>query len=228
MHGGGPRVSPGKPLPEAYTREDLRLLEAGLPNLMHHLGIARKFGVPSVVAVNRFPEDTPRELDMVCRAARGAGGAAVVADHWARGGEGAIDLADAVGDAWRAEKSPRFLYPLDLPLREKIETIAREIYGAGSVLYGEGAERDLERCERLGYGKLPVCMAKTHLSLSHDPSLKGAPQGFTLPVREIRVSAGAGFVYPLCGAMQTMPGLPARPVFMGIDLDPEGDVRGLS
>ncbi len=228
MHGGGPRVSPGKPLPEPYMREALDLLEAGLCNLMRHIEIARSFGVPVVVAVNRFPQDSTRELDRLRRAAAGSGAVAVVAEHWARGGEGALDLADAVREAAAGPKAFRFLYPLEMPLREKIETIARQIYGAGGLSYSDVAERDLERCERLGLGRLPVCMAKTHLSLSHDPDLKGAPTGFTLPVREVRVSAGAGFVYPLCGDMQTMPGLPVRPAFMGIDLDAAGEIEGLS
>jgi methylenetetrahydrofolate dehydrogenase (NADP+)/methenyltetrahydrofolate cyclohydrolase/formyltetrahydrofolate synthetase len=228
MHGGGPRVLPGKPLPEPYAREDLGLLEAGLPNLMRHLEIARKFGVPVVVAVNPFPGDTRRELERLRRAAHEAGAVAAVADHWARGGEGALELADAVIDAATKPKAFRFLYPLDVPLRQKIETLACEIYGADGVEYSEAAQRDIERCERLGYGRLPVCMAKTHLSLSHDPSLKGAPTGFTLPIREVRISAGAGFVYPLCGEMQTMPGLPAHPVFMDIDIDAQGEPRGIS
>ena len=228
MHGGGPRVSPGKPLPEPYAREDLGLLEAGLPNLIRHLEIVRRFGVPVVVAVNQFPEDTRRELERLRRAVHEAGAVAAVADPWARGGEGALELADAVMDAATKPKTFRFLYPLDAPLRQKIETIAREVYGADGVDYSEAAQRDIERCEKLGYGRLPVCMAKTHLSLSHDPALKGAPTGFTLPVREVRVSAGAGFVYPLCGEMQTMPGLPVHPVFMDIDIDAQGEVRGIS
>jgi formyltetrahydrofolate synthetase len=157
-----------------------------------------------------------------------AGAVVAVADPWARGGEGALELADAVMDAATKPKTFRFLYPLDAPLRQKIETIAREIYGADGVDYSEAAQRDIERCERLGYGRLPVCMAKTHLSLSHDPSLKGVPTGFTLPIREVRVSAGAGFVYPLCGEMQTMPGLPVHPVFMDIDVDAQGEPRGIS
>ena len=228
MHGGGPRVSPGKPLPEPYTREDLGLLEAGLGNLVRHIEIVRTFGVPVVVAVNRFPQDSARELDRVKREASRSGSVAVVADHWAKGGLGALDLADAVTEAAAEPNAFRFLYPLDMPLREKIETIAREVYGAGGVSYSDVAERDLERCERLGFGQLPVCMAKTHLSLSHDPDQKGVPTGFTLPIREVRVSAGAGFVYPLCGDMQTMPGLPVRPAFMGIDLDAGGDLEGIS
>jgi formyltetrahydrofolate synthetase len=228
MHGGGPRVSPGKPLPEPYLREDLGLLEAGLCNLVRHIEIARSFGVPVVVAVNRFPQDSARELERLRRAAAGAGSAAVVAEHWARGGEGALDLADAVTEAAATRGAFRFLYPLEMPLREKVETIAREIYGARGVSYSDVALRDIERCERLGFAQLPVCMAKTHLSLSHDPELKGVPTGFTLPVREVRVSAGAGFVYPLCGDMQAMPGLPVRPVFMDIDLDAAGEIAGIS
>jgi methylenetetrahydrofolate dehydrogenase (NADP+)/methenyltetrahydrofolate cyclohydrolase/formyltetrahydrofolate synthetase len=228
MHGGGPRVSPGKPLPEPYAREDLGLLEAGLPNLIRHLEIVRKFGVPVVVAVNQFPQDTRRELERLRRGVHEAGAVVAVADPWARGGEGALELADAVIDAATKPKAFRFLYPLDISLRQKIETIACEIYGADGVEYSEAAQRDIERCERLGHGQLPVCMAKTHLSLSHDPSLKGVPTGFTLPIREVRVSAGAGFVYPLCGEMQTMPGLPAHPVFMDIDIDAEGEPRGIS
>jgi len=221
-------VSPGKPLPEPYTREELGLLEAGLPNLLRHIAIARAFGVPVVVAVNRFPEDTARELDRVRRAAAEAGSVAVVADHWARGGEGAVELGEAVMEAASRPKAFRFLYPLEAPLRSKIETIARDVYGADGVSYSEDAERDLARWERLGFAGLPVCMAKTHLSLSHDPERKGVPTGFTLPVREVRLSAGAGFVYPLCGEMQTMPGLPARPVFMDIDVDDRGEIHGLS
>jgi len=228
MHGGGPRVTPGKPLPEPYTHENLGLLEAGLPNLLRHMEIVGTFGVPFVVAVNRFPEDSPRELEVLRRAAEMGGATAVVADHWARGGEGALDLADAVLEVASRPKSFRFLYPLEAPLRAKIEIIAREIYGASGVAFAAGALHDIERCERLGFGSLPVCMAKTHLSLSHDPDAKGAPSGFTLPVREVRVSAGAGFVYPLCGDMQTMPGLPVRPVFMDIDVDDEGEVVGIS
>ena len=228
MHGGGPRVSPGKPLPEPYVREDLGLLEAGLANLVRNVEIANTFGVPVVVAVNRFPQDTSRELERLRHAAAQVGSAAVVANHWAEGGAGALELADAVLEAARSPKSFRFLYPLDAPLRGKIETLARTIYGARDVEYTAAAEEDLKRCDQLGFGRFPVCMAKTHLSLSHDPEAKGVPRGFTLPIREVRVSAGAGFVYPLCGDMQTMPGLPARPSFMDIDLDSDGNVIGIS
>ena len=228
MHGGGPRVTAGKPLAPEYRREDLALVEAGCANLIRHIEIARLFGVPVVVAVNQFPTDTPAELELVRRTAEAAGAhAAVVADHWANGGEGALDLADAVKDACEAPAAFEFLYSLEDPIETKIETIAREVYGAEAVSLSGEALAQIDRYERLGFGRLPVCMAKTHLSLSHDPEAKGAPRGFTLPVREVRASIGAGFIYPLCGQMQTMPGLPAAPAFMGIDLDEEGNVIGL-
>jgi len=228
MHGGGPAVRPGSALPDAYVREDVELVERGAANLVRHVEIARKFGVPVVVAVNRFPTDTERELSSVRHAAESSGAACALADHWARGGEGALELADAVAAACEETATPRFLYPLDLPLRRKIEIIAREVYGADGVSYTDEAEASIDRYEALGYGNLPVCMAKTHLSLSHDPTRKGVPAGYTLPIREVRASVGAGFVYPLCGDMQTMPGLPARPAFMGIDIDEKGEVVGLS
>ncbi|MDD5220239.1 MAG: formate--tetrahydrofolate ligase [Candidatus Bipolaricaulis sp.] len=228
MHGGGPSVTPGRSLPEVYVREDIDLVERGTANLTRHVEIARAFGVPVVVAVNRFPTDTDAELRVVRQAGEAAGAACAVADHWARGGDGATDLADAVAAACATASSPRFLYALEAPLRDKIGVIAREIYGAEGVSYTAEAEASIDRYEALGYGNLPVCMAKTHLSLSHDPTWKGVPSGYTLPIREVRASIGAGFVYPLCGEMQTMPGLPARPVFMGIDIDDEGNVVGLS
>jgi methylenetetrahydrofolate dehydrogenase (NADP+)/methenyltetrahydrofolate cyclohydrolase/formyltetrahydrofolate synthetase/formate--tetrahydrofolate ligase len=229
MHGGGPKVTAGKPLPAPYTREDFGLLEKGCANLERHIAIVKRFGVPVVVALNRFAEDSDRELKLVLCAAEKAGAfAAVAADHYARGGDGATELARAVVAACDEAADFRFLYPLERPITEKIETIAREIYGAAGVTYSDRALSQIERAERLGFGNLPVCVAKTHLSLSHDPALKGAPLGFSLPVREVRVSAGAGFVYPLCGEVQTMPGLPSLPAFLRIDLDENGDVVGLS
>jgi methylenetetrahydrofolate dehydrogenase (NADP+)/methenyltetrahydrofolate cyclohydrolase/formyltetrahydrofolate synthetase/formate--tetrahydrofolate ligase len=227
MHGGGPRVSAGAPLPDEYGREDVELVERGCGNLVRHIEIAQKFGIPVVVAVNRFPHDGAAELAAVTRAAETAGAVAVVADHWAKGGDGARELAEAVIEACEQPKEFRFLYPLELPIRDKIEIIAREVYGAADVTLSDEASDHIARYERLGYGGLPICMAKTHLSLSHDPQLKGAPTGFTLPVREVRASIGAGFIYPLCGRMQTMPGLPAVPVFMNIDLDESGEIVGL-
>jgi formyltetrahydrofolate synthetase len=228
MHGGGPQVTPGAPLPEEYVTENLGLLEAGGGNLVRHIEIARKFGVPVVVAVNRFPTDTDAEVELVERIAAEAGAEAVaMSDHWARGGEGAIELAEAVIAACDKPSNFRFLYPLDLPIKDKIEIIAREVYGADGVEYTPLAERQIEQYERNGFGNLPICMAKTHLSLSHDPTLKGVPTGFTIPVREVRASVGAGFVYPLLGEMSTMPGLPTTPAFMNIDIDEHGNVVGL-
>lgn len=228
MHGGGPKVTPGQPLDPAYTNENLALLEAGGANLAKHIEIARKFGVPVVVAVNRFPTDTDAEVALVKKIADEAGAeAAVMSDHWARGGAGAIELAEAVVDACQKPSNFRFLYPLDLPIKDKIEIIAREIYGADGVEYQPLAEQQIERYERAGFGNLPICMAKTHLSLSHDPALKGVPTGFTIPVREVRASVGAGFVYPLLGELSTMPGLPTTPAFMHIDIDENGNVVGL-
>ena len=230
MHGGGPKVVAGKPLDPAYTDENLELLKAGLPNMVHHIKTARKFGVPVVVAVNSFATDTEAELALVRKAAIEEGGAedAVVCRHWAQGGEGAIDLAKAVIAAGEKPRNFHFLYPLEKSIKEKIETIAREVYGADGVDYSPEAEERIASYTRLGFDKLPICMAKTHLSLSHDPALKGVPTGFRIPVRDIRASVGAGFLYPLLGKMATMPGLPTRPAFYDIDIDFEtGRIVGM-
>lgn len=228
MHGGGPKVTPGAPLDEAYTTENLGLLEAGGANLAHHIKIARKFGVPVVVAVNRFKYDTDAEVALVERIAKEAGAeAAVMSDHWAQGGKGAVELAEAVVEACKKPSDFKFLYDLNLPIKQKIEIIAKEVYGADGVTFEPLAEKQIAQYEDAGFGDLPICMAKTHLSLSHDPNLKGVPKGFTVPVREVRASAGAGFVYPLLGKMSTMPGLPTYPAFMDVDIDDEGRVVGL-
>jgi len=230
MHGGGPKVVAGRPLSPEYTNENLELLEKGLGNLTAHIKNALKFGVPAVVAVNRFTTDTDAEIDMVRRAAMAAGAEdAVACDVWAEGGAGAVGLAEAVIKAARKPSDFRFLYPLEWPIKKKIETIATEIYGADGVDYSPEAEAKIELYTRLGFAGLPICMAKTHLSLSHLPELKGVPKGFRIPVRDIRASIGAGFLYPLCGEMRTMPGLPTRPAFYEVDLDPKtGRVVGLS
>lgn len=231
MHGGGPKVVAGKPLDAAYTNENLDLLRAGMGNLLHHIGIARKYGIPVVVAVNQFATDSPAELELVRQAAVEQGGAvdAVVASHWEFGGEGAVNLAKAVVKAANQPRDFRFLYSLDLSIKEKIETIAREVYGADGVDFSPEAEDQIADYTRLGYTNLPICMAKTHLSLSDDPNLKGVPTGFRLPVREVRASIGAGFLYPLVGKMSTMPGLPTRPAFFDIDLDLDTErIIGLS
>jgi formyltetrahydrofolate synthetase len=229
MHGGGPKVVAGKPLAPEYTDENLALLEKGLPNMVAHVKNALRFGVPVVVAVNRFAADTDAEIEMVRKAAIAAGAEdAVMSDHWAEGGAGAVALAKAVMAACARPKSFRFLYPLEWDIKKKIETIATEIYGADGVDYTPEAEAKIELYTRLGFDKLPICMAKTHLSLSHNPELKGVPKGFRIPVRDIRASVGAGFLYPLCGDMRTMPGLPTRPVYYDVDLDLKtGKVTGL-
>ncbi|MFO3796135.1 MAG: formate--tetrahydrofolate ligase [Anaerolineales bacterium] len=229
MHGGGPRVVAGKPLDPAYTEENLDLLRKGLPNLERHIKNALKFGVNVVVAINTFATDTPAELELIRKAAIEAGAVdAVVCTHWMDGGAGAKALAAAVVKASQLPSNFRFLYPLDLPIKEKIEIICREIYGADGVDFLPEAEKKIEAYTRLGFDKLPICMAKTHLSFTHDPAIKGAPSGFRIPIRDIRASVGAGFLYPLVGEMRTMPGLPTRPVFYDVDIDlTTGRVVGL-
>jgi formyltetrahydrofolate synthetase len=229
MHGGGPKVVAGKPLAPEYTDENLALLEKGLPNMAAHIANARGFGVPVVVAVNRFATDTDAEIETVRKAAVAAGAEdAVMCDHWAEGGAGAVALAKAVMAACQKPAAFKFLYPLEWDIKKKIETIATQIYGADGVEYSPEAEAKIALYTRLGFDRLPICMAKTHLSLSHDPALKGVPKGFKIPVRDIRASVGAGFLYPLCGDMKTMPGLPTRPVYYDVDLDLEtGKVKGL-
>ena len=229
MHGGGPKVVAGKPLDHAYTQENLDLLRAGLGNLQHHIKNALRFGVSVVVAVNSFKDDTPAEVELVRQAAIEAGAEdAVVARHWMEGGEGAIMLAEAVVKAAEKPTNFKFLYPLEWTIKQKIEIICKEIYGADGVDYLPEAEAKIELYTKLGFDKLPMNMAKTHLSLSHDPALKGVPKGFRVPIRDIRASVGAGFLYPLLGEMRTMPGLPTRPVFYDVDLDLKtGRVLGL-
>ncbi len=228
MHGGGPKVIPGKPLPDEYVRQRLDLLEAGVCNLQRNVEIAKMFGIPVVVAVNQFPDDTDAELELVRKAAQDAGAeAAVTTNHWAKGGKGAVELAEAVVAACEKPSNFRPLYPDDMPIKEKIETVAKKVYLADSVSYDPLAERQIASYEKAGLTNLPMCMAKTHLSLSHDPTLKGVPRGFTVPVREVRASAGAGFLYPLLGQMRTMPGLPSKPAFLEVDLDEDGNVVGM-
>ncbi len=230
MHGGGPTVKAGAPLAPEYTEENLELLEAGLTNLQAHIENAKSFGIPVVVAVNSFKDDTPAEVELVRKGAIAAGAEdAVVSRHWMEGGLGAKALGEAVVAACEQPSDFKFLYPLKgTSIKDKIETICREIYGADGVEYSEEAEKKIELYTRLGFDELPMCMAKTHLSISHDPLLKGRPTGFTVPIRDIRASVGAGFLYPLVGQMSTMPGLPTRPVYYDVDLDLEtGRVTGL-
>ncbi len=229
MHGGGPKVIAGAPLDPAYTEENLELLEAGCSNLTKHVQNATRFGVPVVVCINRFKDDTDAEVELVKRKAMEAGAAdAAMSNHWAEGGAGSVELGKAVMAACEKPSDFKFLYPLEQTIKEKIETIAKVMYGADGVEYSEEAEEKIALYTRVGFDKLPMCMAKTHLSLSHDPNLKGAPTGFTVPVRDIRASVGAGFLYPLLGTMSTMPGLPTRPAYFEVDLDLEtGKIIGL-
>jgi len=230
MHGGGPKVTAGAPLAPEYTEENLELLEAGLANLRAHIENAKKYGIPVVVAVNSFKDDTLAEVELVRKAAIEAGAEdAVVSRHWMEGGSGAVDLAKAVVAACEKPGDFKFLYPLKgTSIKDKIEIICKEIYGADGVSYEPLAEKKVELYTKLGFDELPMCMAKTHLSLSHDANLKGRPKGFTVPIRDLRASVGAGFIYPLLGEMSTMPGLPTRPVYYDVDLDLEtGQVVGL-
>ncbi|PRP88414.1 formate-dihydrofolate ligase [Planoprotostelium fungivorum] len=229
MHGGGPNVVAGAPLHPAYKEEELNLLGAGLSNLLHHIGNLKRTGVPVVVAINQFSTDSPAELELVkVKTVEGGADAAVVSNHWAEGGAGAVELAQAVVDACEKPTDFKFLYTLDLSIKEKIEKIAKEIYGADGVTYEAEAEKKIELYTRQGFAGLPICMAKTHLSLSSDATKKGVPKGFTIPIRDVRASVGAGFLYPLVGTMSTMPGLPTRPCFYDIDIDLKtGKIMGL-
>lgn len=233
MHGGGPKVEAGKPLPFVYKEEALDLVKAGCCNLLHHIKNIGKFGVRAVVAINRFSSDTEAELNLVRDLCIEAGAfAAVVANHWAEGGRGAADLGRAAMAACSAAKSEpstfKFLYPLGEPLKVKIEIICREMYGADGVEYSELALKRLEDYTRSGFHNLPICMAKTQYSLSTDPAAKGVPTGFKVTIRDVRAAVGAGYIYPIAGDIMTVPGLPTRPGFYDVDLDcATGRVIGL-
>ncbi|HEV8401600.1 MAG TPA: formate--tetrahydrofolate ligase [Candidatus Limnocylindrales bacterium] len=229
MHGGVGKIVAGKPLDPALLEENVEATRAGAQNLAKQIENVMMFGVPAVVAINSFPTDTAAEVEAIREVALAAGArAAVVATHFVDGGAGAAALAEAV---WAAanDGSARFelLYPDEMPLADKIETISRRVYGADGVEFLPSARKSLKQFEELGYGNLPVCMAKTQYSLSHDASLKNRPTGFTVPVREVRLSAGAGFITALCGEMRTMPGLPSRPGGEKIDIDADGNIVGL-
>jgi formate--tetrahydrofolate ligase len=229
MHGGVGRIVAGKPLDPALQEENVEAVTRGAQNLAKQIENVRLFNVPVVVAINAFPTDTPAEVEAVRQVSLASGArAAVLATHWAEGGAGATDLAVAVWEA-AEEGAPNFqlLYPDDAPLKDKIEAIATKIYGADGVDYLPAATKQLKQYEALGFGGLPICMAKTQYSLSSDASLKGRPSGFRIPIREVRLSAGAGFVTPLAGEMRTMPGLPSRPGGENIDIDANGEIVGL-
>jgi formate--tetrahydrofolate ligase len=229
MHGGGPAVKPGVPLDAAYTREDLGLLEKGCANLAAHIETVRRSGVRPVVCLNSFHTDTPAEIALVRRLAEQHGALAALSQHWLKGGEGALELAEAVEAACAEPHAFRFLYDLDLPFSQRIETIAREVYGAAAVSFSETALAKLGQCDADPDTRgLGICMVKTHLSLSHDPDLKGRPRGWALPVRDVLVYRGAGFVVPVAGDIKLMPGTGSDPAFRRIDIDVEtGRVKGL-
>ncbi len=229
MHGGGYDFPPGKTPPkEVMFGENVEAVRKGCANLARHIENMKKFGIPVVVCINRFTPDTDAEVETVREEAIKAGAEeAIPVTAWADGGDGAVDLAKAVVEACEKPNNFKLLYPDDASIKEKIETIAKEIYGAADVEYSEMAEEKIKLYTEWGLDKLPICVAKTHLSLSHDPALKNAPSGFTLPVRDIRPSAGAGFLYPLCGEMRTMPGMPSKPASINVDIDENGKTYGL-
>jgi formate--tetrahydrofolate ligase len=227
-HSGRHRVIAGKPLPEAMLAENPDEVHAGGANLRKQIENIRLHGVSPVVAINAFPGDHPSEHAAIAEIAAAVGARSAVCTHFADGGRGAVELAQAVAEAAEEPSHFQFLCPDEAPLREKIETVARKVYGADGVDYDLVAARQLDSYERNGFGNLPVCIAKTHLSISSDASLKGAPTGWRLPVREVRASVGAGFIYPICGDMRTMPGLGANPAAHRIDLDANGEIVNLS
>jgi len=233
MHGGGPRVAPGQPLDASYTAENLSLVEAGLPNLLAHIETIRQSGIPPVVCINHFHTDTKEEIRLIRKAAESAGAVVAVSSHWLAGGDGARELADAVAQVCDGDEDPefRFLYEENASLSERIDRIARRVYGAEAVSYTPQAEDKLKGIEEDATGtlsKLGTCMVKTHLSLSHDPTVKGRPTGWTLPIRDILRYDGAGFVVPVAGAIKLMPGTCSDPAFRNIDINVQtGKVKGL-
>jgi len=229
MHGGGPAVKPGLPLAQEYVKENVGLVERGCENLIAHIETVRKSGVRPVVCVNSFHTDTPDEIALVRRVSEENGALAAVSDHWLRGGEGAVELAEAVVAACEEKNDFKFLYDLSMPLRDRIDTIAREVYGADGVDYIDNAQSKLEQFEAdPDISTLGTCMVKTHLSLSHDPDLKGRPRNWRLPVRDILIYKGAGFVVPVAGAIKLMPGTASDPAYRRIDVDVDtGKVTGL-
>ncbi len=227
-HTGKYKIIPGKPLDPALLEENIADVEAGAENMIRHLENLRKFGVTPVVAINQFTADSPAEIEAIreIAAASGAYGVAL-SNHWAEGGAGAVELAEMVVSAADDPAEFRYLYDINASIKDKIETIAREIYRADGVEYTPKAEKQIKQFEADGFGDMPICMAKTHLSFSADPKLKGAPTGFTIPITEVRASAGAGFIYPLCGEMRTMPGLGKSPAALNVDIDEDGRIVGL-
>ena len=229
MHGGGPKVTPGLPLPEAYTKEDLVTLEKGLANLIHHINTIKTAGINPVVCINSFHTDTKAEIAMVRKAAEAAGARCAFSEHWLKGGEGALELADAVLEACQQKNEFKFLYPLEMKLRQRVEKIAKVVYGADGVSWTPEAEAKAKAFEAdKKYDEYATMMVKTHLSLTHDPTLKGVPKGWTLPIRDVLIYSGAKFLCPVAGTISLMPGTSSDPAFRRIDVDTKtGKVRGL-
>lgn len=229
MHGGGPRVVAGLPLAEEYTKENVELVEKGLPNMLHFINVIRKSGINPVVCINSFHTDTKDEIAVIKRAAEAAGARCAVSSHWANGGEGALELADAVVDACKDESEFKFLYPQEMKLRQRVETIAKEVYGADGVSWSPEATSKAKKFESDSqFDDYATMMVKTHLSLSHDPTLKGVPKGWTLPIRDILIYSGAKFLCPCAGTISLMPGTSSDPAFRKVDVDVNtGKVMGL-
>ncbi|RLB40434.1 MAG: formate--tetrahydrofolate ligase [Deltaproteobacteria bacterium] len=229
MHGGGPKVVAGLPLDEAYTKENLELVEKGIPNMVHHINTIRKAGINPVVCINAFHTDTKDEIALVRKAAEEAGARCAVSEHWAKGGDGAIEFAEAVKEACEEENEFKFLYPIEMPLRQRVEVIAKEVYGADGVTWTPEAEAKAKMLESdPKYQDFATMMVKTHLSLSHDPALKGVPKGWTLPIRDVLIYSGAKFLCPCAGTISLMPGTSSNPAFRRVDVDVKtGKVMGL-
>ena len=229
MHGGGPKVVAGLPLPESYIKEDLGLVEQGLPNMLHHINTIRTSGINPVVCINAFHTDTKEEIALVRKAAEEAGARCALSTHWADGGDGALELADAVMDACEEKNDFKFLYPAEMKLRERVEKIAKVVYGADGVSWTPDAEAKAKMLESDSkYNEYATMMVKTHLSLSHDPVLKGVPKGWTLPIRDVLIYSGAKFLCPCAGTISLMPGTSSDPAFRRVDIDTKtGKVQGL-
>ena len=229
MHGGGPKVVAGIPLPESYTKEDLELLEKGLPNMVHLIGVIRASGINPVVCINCFHTDTKAEIALVRKAAEAAGARCAVSTHWADGGDGALELADVVKEACEDTNDFKFLYPMEMKLRERVEKVAKVVYGADGVVWAPEAEAKAKKFESDSkYDDYATMMVKTHLSLTHDPSIKGVPKGWSLPIRDILIYSGAKFLCPCAGTISLMPGTSSDPAFRKVDIDVKtGKVSGL-
>jgi formate--tetrahydrofolate ligase len=229
MHGGGPKVVAGIALPDAYTKEDLGLLEKGVANMVHHINTIRKSGINPVVCINAFHTDTKAEIALVRKHAEAAGARCALSEHWAKGGEGALEFADAVMDACKEDNEFKFLYPLEMKLRDRVAMVAKEVYGADGVAWAPEAEAKAKMLENdPKYAKYATMMVKTHLSLTHDPTIKGVPKGWMLPIRDVLIFSGAGFLCPCAGAISLMPGTSSNPAFRRVDVDVNtGKVSGL-